>query len=167
MHPLLRPFWCSLLLLALVLTGCDSNEDRRSGSFQAEVRGEMETLLDGSAELFLQTETDGDEPIAFEIVLTAQQSEIVVESVEGSGAPKEATYSVEQTATGATPEVVYVEFFPDRFNSTSERFIGQSGVLTITRTTDDVVEGEFNLDATGTSDPNAEVSIDGHFTASR
>lgn len=159
--------WLALLLATVFTAGCDSGPDRRDGSFFVDIRGDRSARFEGSAQFFLQTAPDSDEPTSFEIALTAQTSEIVIESVEGSGAPRQVTYSVERTATGTSSQVVRAEFDPDRFNTTSERFIAESGTLTLTRVTDALVEGEFNLDARGTNDPQAEIILVGQFSVQR
>jgi hypothetical protein len=162
---------CALSLILLLATalvmGCDSGMDDREGGFLVEVRGDRVAQLEGSAQFLAQTASGSDEITAFEIVLTAQTSEILIESAEGSGAPQQATYSVEGTITGSSSQAVRVEFDPDRFTTTSELFIAESGTLTLTRVTDALVEGEFNLDARGTNDAAAEIILVGQFSVQR
>lgn len=167
MRTLLHLLGGALVLGAVAIAGCDSGPDRRNGSFVADVRGSVAVQLDGGAQFFLQTAPDSGEPTSFEIVLTAQTSEIVIESVAGSGAPQQATYNIERTTPGTSSRVVHAEFDPDRFNTTSERFIAESGTLTLTRVTEALVEGEFNLDARGTNDPRAEIFLIGEFSVQR
>lgn len=167
MRPTSRPFWLLLALTVLLLTGCDSNDARSTGSFQAEVRSALTLQLDGSAELLLQYAGDGGAPVSFEVVLTAQRSEITFESASGSGGPEAVTYPIERAAPDTASQVVYATFDPDRLSATSERFDAHSGALTITRATENLVEGTFEFDATGTNNPNAEVLINGQFTVQR
>lgn len=167
MRSTLHLVWLTLAFAAVCVAGCDSGPDRRDGSFFVDIRGDRSARFEGAAQFFLRTAPDSDEPTSFEIALTAQTSEIVIESVEGSGAPQQATYSVERTATDASSQVITAEFDPDRFNTTSERFIAESGTLTLTRVTDALVEGEFNLDARGTNDPRAEIFLVGEFSVQR
>ena len=167
MRPVVRLFCYALVLGAVTTAGCDSGPDRRDGSFVVDVRGAINIRLEGAAQFFLRTASDSDEPTSFEIALTAQTSEIVVESIEGSGPPQQATYNVERTASGTASNVVRAAFNPDRFNTTSERFIAESGTLTLTRVTEALVEGTFSLDARGTNDPQAEIFLDGEFSVQR
>jgi hypothetical protein len=154
-----------LLVLALALaTGCDSGTDARSGSFFADIRGDIVDQLSGSAELMVQS-TDGM-PSSFDVILTAQRSEILIQSTAGSGPPEAVTYSIDRGSSDGNP-TVSVEFNPDRFTPTSELFIAQSGTVTITRVTDVLVEGRFNIDALGTNDATSEVILVGEFTAQR
>ena len=167
MPSLFRLTWLMLVLGAVCVASCDSGPDRSDGSFIVDIRGEFSARFEGAAQFFLRTAPDSDEPTSFEIALTAQTSEIVIESVAGSGAPRQATYSVERTATGASSQGITAEFDPDRFNTTSERFIAESGTLTLTRVTDALIEGEFDFDARGTNDPQAEIILVGEFSVQR
>jgi len=163
--PRSRPTLPLLLVLALTLVaGCDSGTDARSGSFFADIRGDIVDQLSGSAELTVQS-TDGT-PNSFDVVLASQRSEILIQSAASSGPPEATTYSVERGSTDDAP-TVSVEFDPDRFTPASELFIAQSGTVTITRVTDVLVEGRFNVGALGTNDAASEVILVGEFTAQR
>lgn len=159
------------LLLALIglvlLPGCDSGTDARTGNFFVDITGDILTQLNGSAELFLNTEADSDTPTSFEIILTAQRTEIAIRSASDSGPPEPTTYDVEGSGSDASAPTVSVEFDPDRFTTTSELFVASSGTVTITNVTDALMEGEFNVEAIGTTDPEAEVILVGEFTSVR
>lgn len=159
-----RPILLLLTLSAVLLAGCDSGPEAGAGQFVADIRGAFVAQLDGSARLILQP--DADAPTAFDIILTAQRSEIAIRSTDDSGPPEAATYAVERAATDAAP-TVSVEFDPDRFSTTSERFIAQSGTVTLTNVTDALVEGTFNLEAMGTNDATRDLVLVGEFTAPR
>lgn len=155
-------------LILLLLAGCDSNDDRRVGSFQADVQGDETTQLEGSAQLFVETDDDGA-PFYFEIMLFAENgpdSEIVFRSADGSGAPDEAAYSVEQTPTGATPLTVRAKYAPDRFDTSAPRYVGETGTLEVTNTTEATAQGEFRFDAVDTSG-GGRVTISGQFVAQK
>lgn len=161
------PYWLLVVLCAVLAAGCDSGTDPQNGSFFVEIQGDVNVRLEGAAQFFLNTAPDSDAPTSFEIVLTAQTSELIIESIDGSGGPEEATYAVERAATGASEQAVRVEFDPERFTTTSELFIAEAGTLTLTRVTEAVVEGTFNLDARGTTDPEAEIILIGEFSVVR
>lgn len=164
--PRLRPLLSLVVLLAVLFgAGCDSGTEGRTGSFVADIRGDIVAQLSGSAELIVQAAAN-DGPGSFDLILTSQRSEILIQSTAGSGPPEATTYSVERGSTDGTP-TVSVEFDPDRFTPTSELFIAQSGTVTITRVTDVLVEGRFNVDALGTNDATSEVILVGTFTAQR
>ena len=152
------------ILCAVLLAGCDSGTDARSGSFVVDIRGDVVDRLNGSAELIVQS-TNGS-PNSFDLILTSQRSEILIQSAAGSGPPEETTYSVDRASSDESP-TASLEFDPDRFTPASELFIAQSGTVTITRVTDVLVEGQFNVDALGTNDATLEVILVGEFTAQR
>jgi hypothetical protein len=163
--PRFRATLSLFFVLALVLaSGCDSGTEGRSGSFFADIRGDIVDQLSGSAELTVQS-TDGT-PSSFDVILTSQRSEVLIQSTAGSGPPEATRYSVDRGSADGTP-TVSVEFDPDRFTPTSELFIARSGTVTITRVTDVLVEGRFNVDALGTNDATSEVILVGEFTAQR
>jgi hypothetical protein len=153
-----------LMLCTLLVTGCDSGTEGRSGSFVVDIRGDVLDQLNGSAELIVQS-TNGT-PNSFDLILTSQRSEILIQSAAGSGLPEETTYAVDRSSSDGSP-TVSVEYDPDRFTPASELFIAQSGTVTITRVTDVLVEGRFNVDALGTNDATREVILVGEFTAQR
>ncbi len=154
------------VLIPVLLAGCSSNDDRRVGSFQAAVQGEATTHLEGSAQLFVETDDDGA-PSYFEIMLFAENgpnSEIVFRNAAGSGAPDKAAYSVEQTPTGATPLIVRAEYTVDRFDTSAPRYVGETGVLEITHVTDATAQGQFNFDAVDGA-TGERVTVSGQFAA--
>ena len=160
-------FFCPLLvLLTVLLAGCDSNESRAPGSFQAEVQGALNTQLEGSAQFSVFTDEEDDTPTSFEIRLFAETGpnrDIIVRSADDSGAPQVATYSVEQTVTGAASNVVRAEL-TDRANASLTIYEGETGIFEITRVTDTIVEGQFDFDAVDGSS-GERITVTGRFIA--
>lgn len=148
-------FLASLLFL-VVATGCDSgsNADDSVGSFEAAVSGDATASLRGQAAFATETEDDSTYT-AIGLIDDTDPQDLIVLVVPGT--PRSGTFAVNNEEAGGLLTLTA--------GDEGTLYIVQSGTLTVTRATDERVEGRFEVEAVNLIDETDEVSIEGEFEA--
>ena len=145
-----------VLGLALLGSGCSSQDDR-PGFFEAQLTGDFNAQVEGTARFALREEDE----TRFELIFFSEAVEILAENEMGP--PREQGFVVRpQFDANERPTLlVEVRLGP---NQSADIFEGESGELQIDRATDDVVEGRFNFEARSVS-TGQPVFVEGSFSA--
>ena len=157
----------AVALLALAATGCDSSFDvPESGTFVAEVRRNSERDLSGEATVYrngggVRLAPSGGFSSPALVSLEAPWGEGI--GIRFFEVPRVRRYPVEPPTTSGAVVLVAASIGRDIYRS-------EGGHVTLTRVTDEAVEGEFSVEVECCSDPTAltpgkKARIHGRFVA--